>query len=378
MTGVQTCALPISAATDNFQLRRFVLDGREYQSVEQAYQALKFGNAPKHEGIRALRPRIDESASSHGMRCWNAGQTGRGIRDDWDVVKVEVGHLIYGDFMVPGADPKLYSEITDTTRMVQVVEESLEDYNATFTKKMPLVMFVDAVSHVAHISRIIRQPLGNALLLGVDGSGRQSLARLATAMSEFDCFQIEIAKNYGKVEWRDDLKKALLIAGDEGKSLTFLFTDTQIVKESFLEDLNNILNTGEVPNLFDDNEVNSITSNMRPIAQAAGLPATKVALYSLFVKRVRKNVHMALCMSPLSSEFAARLRNFPSLVNNCTIDFFAPWPEEALRNVAFTQLESTDLGSDEIKNGIVTTCGVIHQSVEVQSEIGRASCRERV
>lgn len=78
------------AATDNFQLRRFVLDGREYQSVEQAYQALKFGNAPKHEGIRALRPRIDESASSHGMRCWNAGQTGRGIRDDWDVVKVEV------------------------------------------------------------------------------------------------------------------------------------------------------------------------------------------------------------------------------------------------------------------------------------------------
>ena len=143
---------------------------------------------------------------------------------EWaDVVKVEVGHLIYGDFMVPGADPKLYSEITDTTRMVQVVEESLEDYNATFTKKMPLVMFVDAVSHVAHISRIIRQPLGNALLLGVGGSGRQSLARLATAMSEFDCFQIEIAKNYGKVEWRDDLKKALLIAGDEGKSLTFLF-----------------------------------------------------------------------------------------------------------------------------------------------------------
>ena len=54
------------------------------------------------------------------------------------------------------------------------VEEALEDYNATYTKKMPLVMFLDAVSHVAHISRIIRQPLGNALLLGVGGSGRQA------------------------------------------------------------------------------------------------------------------------------------------------------------------------------------------------------------
>ena len=38
-------------------------------------------------------------------------------------------------------------------------------------------------------------------------------------------------------------------AGEEGKPLVFLFTDTQIVKESFLEDINNILNTGEVPPL---------------------------------------------------------------------------------------------------------------------------------
>ena len=66
--------------------------------------------------------------------------------------------------------------------------------------------------------------------------------------------------------------------------------------------------------------------------------------------------------------FPARLRNFPSLVNNCTIDYFAPWPEEALRSVAFTALEATDLGTDEIKAGIVTTCGIIHQSVEQASK----------
>ena len=179
--------------------------------------------------------------------------------------------------MVPGADPRVYTEITDTTKMVSTVEEYLEDYNATAKTKMPLVMFVDAVGHVSRISRVIRQPQGNALLLGLGGSGRQSLTRLAASMAEMDVFQIEIAKNYGKGEWRDDLKKLLLAAGEEGKAVVFLFSDTQIVKESFVEDINNILNTGEVPNLFDSNDTDQILVSMRPLAQAAGLPLHKAS-----------------------------------------------------------------------------------------------------
>ena len=293
--------------------------------------------------------------------CPHFGSVGRGGH-------CEVAHLIYGDFMVPGADPKLYSEVTDTAKMVGVVEEYLEDYNATNTKKMPLVMFVDAVGHVARISRVIRQPMGNCLLLGVGGSGRQSLARLAAFMGEMDCFQIEITKTYGKVEWKDDLKKLLFKSGVDGKSVVFLFSDTQIVKESFLEDINNILNTGEVPNLLDDNDSAQIINSMRPICQQAGLPLTKVALYSYFVKRVLANMHFSICMSPLGEAFRTRLRNFPSLVNNCTIDFFAEWPEEALRSVAKNTLDTIDMGADAIKEGIVQMCGRIHQSVEAASK----------
>jgi dynein heavy chain len=191
-----------------------------------------------HENLRVFRDRLinneDRSWFDGVLQSLVPKVLGQGVA--WgDVVKVDVPRLVYGDFMVAGADTRVYTEITDSGRMVAVVEECLEDYNATHTKKMPLVMFVDAVGHVARISRVIRQPRGNALLLGVGGSGRQSLTRLAAAMAEFDCFQIEITKSYGKNEWRDDLKKALLKTGEEGKPLVFLFTDTQIVKESFLE-----------------------------------------------------------------------------------------------------------------------------------------------
>lgn len=96
---------------------------------------------------------------------------------------------------------------------------------------MNLVMFLDACDHVCRISRVIRQPLGNSFLLGVGGSGRQSLSRLATFMSNYKIFQIEVVKGYAMQNWREDVKKVLMQAGIENRETTFLFVDTQIINE---------------------------------------------------------------------------------------------------------------------------------------------------
>jgi dynein heavy chain len=150
-----------------------------------------------------------------------------------DVVGVDGERLVFGDYLVPGAEPRQYQRVRDMNELRRVVEEALDDYNSVTNAPMKLVMFLDAIEHVSRVCRVIRLPLGNALLLGVGGSGRQSLTRLAAALEEFELFQIEVAKGYGKNEWRDDLRKVLLMAGAEGKDVVFLFTDTQIVQEKF-------------------------------------------------------------------------------------------------------------------------------------------------
>ena len=91
---------------------------------------------------------------------------------------------------------------------------------------MKLIMFLDACEHIARIARIIRQPMGNSLLFGVGGSCRQSLSKMATFLSNYKLFQIEVIKNYNMRAWRDDCKKVLMMAGVENKPLTFLFVDT--------------------------------------------------------------------------------------------------------------------------------------------------------
>ncbi|KAF4023972.1 hypothetical protein G4228_016077 [Cervus hanglu yarkandensis] len=316
-----------------------------------------------HENCRVFRDRLVNDED----RDW-FDKLLESHMDEWEVGFEEVcpfQPILYGDFMSPGSDVKSYELITNERKMMQVIEEYMEDYNQINTTKLRLVLFMDAMSHVCRISRTLRQALGNALLLGVGGSGRSSLTRLASHMAEYECFQIELSKNYGMTEWRDDVKKVLLKAGLHNLPITFLFSDTQIKNESFLEDINNILNSGDIPNLYNVDEQDQIITTMRPYIQEQGLQPTKANLMAAYTGRVRSNIHMVLCMSPIGEVFRARLRQFPSLVNCCTIDWFNEWPAEALESVAIMFLsEIPELdASPKVIEGLIQVCVYIHQSV---------------
>jgi len=91
-------------------------------------------------------------------------------------------------------------------------------------------------------------------------------------MAEYDVVTIEITRTYGKVEWREDLKRFLIKAGGKNEPSVFLFTDSHIKDSSFVEDINTLLNTGEVPNLFPPDEKAELLEMVRSGAKQEGKP----------------------------------------------------------------------------------------------------------
>ncbi|KAG7229074.1 hypothetical protein INR49_013193 [Caranx melampygus] len=271
--------------------------------------------------------------------------------------------------------PKIYELVPS----INFLQEKLLMYQAQHNEvvrgsSLDLVFFMDAMTHLVKISRIIRTDNGNALLVGVGGSGKQSLTRLASYIAGYSIFQITLTRTYNISNFMDDLKLLYKTAGADGKGITFVFTDNEIKDEAFLEYLNNVLSSGEVSNLFAKDEITEITQNLIPVMKKEfpRHPPTFDNLYDYFISRSRKNLHVG-------PKFRSRSLKFPGLTSGCTMDWFTSWPNEALVAVSNNFLsEFPMVCSAAVKSSVVTTMGTYHDKVSEACESYFERFRRRI
>lgn len=296
-----------------------------------------------------LLPLVESSCTTH-LRIKLEQAFGNRVLTGEKVSDKHVRDLLFGNYMEPDADPKIYDEVDNWPKLEKNMMYYLNEYNMLSNSPMDLVLFRFAIEHISRVSRLLQMPRGHVLLVGLGGSGRRSAVKLAASINDAEMFQVEVTRSYGFNEWREDMKKLLLHAGINSKPTVFLFSDAQAKDEAFVEDINSMLNTGDLPNLFQSEEKATILEKMQAVAKASGkvLETTPLAMYGMFIDRVRESLHCALAFSPIGDSFKKRIRIYPSLVNCCTIDWYTSWPEDALQKVAEYFVKSMDLpGSDD-------------------------------
>jgi dynein heavy chain, axonemal len=142
-------------------------------------------------------------------------------------------------------------------------------------------------------------------------------------------------KDLGVNEWQEYIREMLrnVVLKERGECV-FLLSDFQIKQEKFLEHVNNLLNIGEIPNLYPPEEKESLLEDLKEITSKQRLNLNQNQLWEWFVQKTKTKLHLVLALSPVGEKLRNRVRNFPSLVSCTSSIWVHPWTQHSLKEVA--------------------------------------------
>ena len=121
-----------------------------------------------------------------------------------DISKYSDNPLLFCNFLK--SDDRLYQQLNDWKQCCPIFLDYQMKHNLSEHSTLKMVFFKEAVEHVLRICRVLQQPGGHLLLIGLDGTGRRTCLELGAYISGHSMFQLNLKRGYGYQEFRDDLK----------------------------------------------------------------------------------------------------------------------------------------------------------------------------
>jgi len=279
-----------------------------------------------HEALRLFQDRLVEESE----RKWTDDNID-------DVIKANFQGI---DFDAALARPILYSNWLKKD-YVAIDREDLRQFTKARLKEfceeeldVELVLFNEVLDHVLRIDRVFRQPQGHLLLIGVSGAGKTTLSKFVAWMNGLSIFQIKVHNRYTANNFDEDLRQVLRRAGCRNEKICFILDESNVMDSSFLERMNTLLANGEVPGLFEGDELSALMTQCREGSHREGQVIKEPEeLYRWFTQQVMKNLHVVFTMNPSTEGLKDRASTSPALFNRCVVNWFGDWSDEALYQV---------------------------------------------
>eukprot|EP00340_Litonotus_pictus_P012496 CAMPEP_0170538444 /NCGR_PEP_ID=MMETSP0209-20121228/103311_1 /TAXON_ID=665100 ORGANISM="Litonotus pictus, Strain P1" /NCGR_SAMPLE_ID=MMETSP0209 /ASSEMBLY_ACC=CAM_ASM_000301 /LENGTH=3072 /DNA_ID=CAMNT_0010840135 /DNA_START=28 /DNA_END=9246 /DNA_ORIENTATION=- len=288
---------------------------------------------------------VKENTSNINNSNSNLVRVGGSIRKSTNISNSNYNPFYFEDLMFTDLNEEsVFLKVADIYSFKIKLENYLHEYNQgkRSKEKMDLIFFDYSLKHLVRLDRMFLKENEHGILVGLTGSGRESLTLLSSYIKKFKLFKIrgkDEVEDYQRKDWQEDIKTLFIQTGLRRESTVFVIKDNSINEESYYVDLNCIISSGIVYNLFTNDEKIDLISQLRNIREIEemNLPDDQ-AVWKTFIEVAMSHMRIIICLNPLNEKFTKTLRTFPAFINNTYIDWFLNWPEPALYELAKREL----------------------------------------
>uniref|UniRef100_A0A8C4HEE2 Cytoplasmic dynein 2 heavy chain 1 n=1 Tax=Dicentrarchus labrax TaxID=13489 RepID=A0A8C4HEE2_DICLA len=251
-----------------------------------------------------------------------------------------------GTVMAPGQSLPPHGKhlgFLDSADLKQVIQKGVVLYSRD-NRELDLLLFWEVCDFVSRVDRVLSRPGGSLLLAGRSGVGRHTATYLVSHMHGYTLSTPRISRGYTLKHFSNDLKTVMQLAGLEGQQVILLLEDYQFVHPAFLEMVNSLLSSGEVPGLYTPEELEPLLSSLKDAASQDGFTGP---LYNYFSYRIQQNLHIVLIMDCSNSNFTINCESNPAFYRKCSVQWMEGWSESSMKKIPELLLAKTEGGGEE-------------------------------
>uniref|UniRef100_A0A8B9QUJ2 Cytoplasmic dynein 2 heavy chain 1 n=1 Tax=Anas platyrhynchos TaxID=8839 RepID=A0A8B9QUJ2_ANAPL len=206
-------------------------------------------------------------------------------------------------------------------------------------KEIEVLLFQEVLNYMSRVDRVLSFPGGSLLLAGRSGVGRRTVTSLVSHMHGAVLITPKISRGYELKHFKNDLKYVMELAGIEAQQVVLLLEDYQFVHSTFLEMINSLLSSGEVPGLYKIEELEPLLSPLKDQASQDGFTGP---IFNYFTYRIQQNLHVVLIMDSTNLNFTINCESNPALYKKCHVLWMETWSENSMKKIPEMLLYDSD------------------------------------